>query len=110
MFSSNNFCWGGGYVGQVPWHSFLFFVQDDASGSISDIARLVVSEMEMNQTATPPEDEDEDRVHETSAEMSEDVAEEVIFTTSEADSSDKILPVVWIYSSPAWTVFGVIQQ
>lgn len=73
---------------------FLFFVQDDASGSISDIARLVVSEMEMNQTATPPEDEDEDRVHETSAEMSEDVAEEVIFTTSEADSSDKILPVV----------------
>ncbi|PVD19530.1 hypothetical protein C0Q70_20019 [Pomacea canaliculata] len=68
--------------------------QDDASGSISDIARLVVSEMEMNQTATPPEDEDEDRVHETSAEMSEDVAEEVIFTTSEADSSDKILPVV----------------
>lgn len=34
--------------------------QDDSSGSISDIARLVVSEMEMNPPTTPSEDSDSD--------------------------------------------------
>lgn len=33
--------------------------QDDSSGSISDIARLVVSEMDINHSSTPPEEEDE---------------------------------------------------
>lgn len=46
-------------------HRLRQISQDDSSGSISDIARLVVSEMEMNQTSTPPEESDaEDNVEE----------------------------------------------
>jgi hypothetical protein len=44
------------------------FEQDDSSGSISDIARMVVSEMETNPPRTPPEEEHSDNDSDTEKE------------------------------------------
>ena len=40
--------------------------QDDSSGSISDIARLVVSEMDIHPSSTTPEEEDENSNNDSS--------------------------------------------